>query len=89
MAAPNLDPFGFKSNIFVWPQSLLMEKPINSEVLVPYPKGSELKSPRIHPHVKHITSIFLPVKTCSNPTPRTFISKYEGVPLGDVFLCNW
>jgi hypothetical protein len=42
MAGSNLDPFRFESNIFVWSQSLLMEKPINSKVLVPIPKnGSE------------------------------------------------
>jgi hypothetical protein len=38
MAGPNLDPFGFESNIFVWPQSLPIEKPINSTVPVPIAK---------------------------------------------------
>jgi hypothetical protein len=54
MAGPDLDPFGFEFNIFVWPQSLPMEKPINSKVLAPIPKRVLNKNPHVPIHTSSI-----------------------------------
>ncbi len=58
MAEPNLDPFGFKSYILVWSQSLPMETSLNSEVLVPIPKRALNKNPHLPIHTSSIRQAY-------------------------------